>query len=59
MKKKKSFTGEVKERLIEYGGSYIYHGDVNLSDGSEYYYLTDELDKFNGKKVKVTVEVIE
>lgn len=49
--------GEVYMREFDCGGSYSQYGDIEFERG---WHLTDELlHEFEGKKVKVTIEVIE
>ncbi|WP_179877479.1 hypothetical protein [Bacillus cereus] len=57
MENKKVYIGEVHEKEIDYGNSNEFYHDVHIGGTNDY--LTDELYKFEGKKVKVTIEVIE
>ncbi|MGF2716537.1 hypothetical protein ACQUY5_30715 [Bacillus cereus] len=56
-KEKKIYVGKVVEREIDYGNSNEMYHDVSLSGLNEY--LTQELYVYEGKRVRVTVEVIE
>lgn len=38
---------------------YFNHGDVEFQESEKYYSLTEELLKLEGKRVRVTIEVIE
>ncbi|HDR4522234.1 MULTISPECIES: hypothetical protein [Bacillus] len=57
MPQKKTYIGKVVEQEIDYGNSNALYHDVYIKEINDY--LTQDLFNFEGKKVKVTVEVIE
>ncbi|MEC2463877.1 hypothetical protein P9X10_03020 [Bacillus cereus] len=57
MSQKKTYIGKVVEQEIDYGNSSTSYADIYIKELRDY--LTQELYSFEGKKVKVTVEVIE
>ncbi|PGF05277.1 hypothetical protein [Bacillus toyonensis] len=57
MPQKKTYIGKVVEQEIDFGNSCASYHDVYIKEMRDY--LTQDLYNFEGKKVKVTVEVIE
>ncbi|PEM57673.1 hypothetical protein CN611_07410 [Bacillus wiedmannii] len=54
---KKTLIGEVEEREFSYGTGIDLYYDIFVSEKNAY--LTEELAELKGKKVRITVEVIE
>ncbi|MEK4132004.1 hypothetical protein NYE67_20530 [Solibacillus sp. FSL W8-0474] len=53
MDAKKVYEGEIVIREFECGSYYSRYGDIAIKDG----YLTEEISEYEGKKVKITIEI--